>query len=451
MAILVFGCFAGAYFLSYALRSVNAVIAPPLTQAFGLSNAQLGSLSSAYFFAFALMQLPLGIWLDRYGSRRVNACLLLVAAAGCAVFASASGVTTLWVGRALIGVGVSGALMSALKGYRFWYSATRLQQLTAWMLVAGTAGALTVTVPVQLVLPVVGWRGVFWGVAVLLVLVAATLWALVPRDEERHAAAMHAPAPAQESRPAPAGVGAVPADAAATPANAAAPAPASASASASAPGGYAEVFRDPYFWRFALLAVIAHGHFVSLQTLWAGPWFAEVLGMSAVATSEALFAFNLALMIGFFSQGWLLPWLARAGWSIPGYSKLGLTLVLLVELAIALVTAGWSWLLWPLLALVATFFTALQTHVSLSFRQAITGRVYTAYNLMLFGGIFLNQWLFGVVIDLFQRGGHALPDAFRAALLVWLLPQLGAAALLALSKARPANERAAQPAGGRAA
>lgn len=421
MAILVFACFGSAYFLSYALRSVNAVIAPSLTEAFGLSNAELGSLSSAYFFAFALMQLPLGIWLDRYGSRRVNSALLLVAATGAAIFASASGVEMLWVGRALIGVGVAGGLMSALKGYRFWYSPMRLQQLTAWMLVVGTAGALAVTVPVQLALPTLGWRGVFWLAALLLLVASALIWTLVPRDEEQHSQRMSTAAATAVAAPGGGGGGA-------------------------ASSGYAEVFRDGYFWRFAVLSVIAQGCFVSLQTLWAGPWFVEVLGMSAERTAEALFVFNLALMGGFFVQGWLVPRLERAGWSMVRYAGLGMIAVLAIELAIALSTASRAWLLWPLLAVASTFFTALQTHVSLSFRPAITGRVFTAYNLMIFAGTFLNQWLFGVSIDLFEHAGQTVSQAFRSSLMVWLVLQLGAVALLVFSKAAPPVMRTAQPA-----
>ncbi|HPU51990.1 MAG TPA: MFS transporter, partial [Burkholderiaceae bacterium] len=119
-ALTVFGWFSCAYFLSYALRSVNAVIAPDLVAQFGLSHAQLGALSAAYFLAFAMMQLPLGVCLDRFGSRRTDASLLLVSALGCVVFALAANPAALWIGRALIGAGVCGALMSALKGYRFW-------------------------------------------------------------------------------------------------------------------------------------------------------------------------------------------------------------------------------------------------------------------------------------------------------------------------------------------
>ena len=76
---VIFSAFALAFFMSYGLRAVNAVLAPNLVAEFSLSAAELGALSSAYFVAFALMQLPLGIWLDRFGARRVEALLLVVA------------------------------------------------------------------------------------------------------------------------------------------------------------------------------------------------------------------------------------------------------------------------------------------------------------------------------------------------------------------------------------
>ena len=128
VAIRVFLAFASGYFMSYGLRSVNAVIAPELIAEFGLTNAQLGSLSSAYFLAFASVQVPLGVLLDRFGSRRVDATLLLVAAGGCVLFAGARSAAMLWVARALIGVGVSAALMASLRAFRFWYAPGRQQR-----------------------------------------------------------------------------------------------------------------------------------------------------------------------------------------------------------------------------------------------------------------------------------------------------------------------------------
>jgi sugar phosphate permease len=177
-ALRVFSCLAAAYLLSYALRAINAAIAPELVAEFGLSNAELGSLSSAYFLAFAAMQLPLGVWLDRFGTRRTNATLLLVAAAGSLVFSSATSAGMLWVGRALIGAGLAGALMSSLRVFRFWYAADRQQQLLAMMLVVGSTGALLATAPSRLLLPYVGWRGLFVGTAIGLVLASAFLFLL---------------------------------------------------------------------------------------------------------------------------------------------------------------------------------------------------------------------------------------------------------------------------------
>ena len=134
--------FAAAYFLSYALRAINAVIAPALSADLQLTNADLGLLSSAYFVGFGSMQLPIGVWLDRFGSRRTESALLLFGAIGAAVFASSSSMSGLWIGRALIGVGVSSCLMAALKAYRVWYAPEQQSQLASWMLVFGTIGAL---------------------------------------------------------------------------------------------------------------------------------------------------------------------------------------------------------------------------------------------------------------------------------------------------------------------
>ncbi len=77
--------------MCYALRTINAVLAPELVAGLGLSAAEPGLLASAYFLAFASMQLPLGVLLDRFGPRRVEASLLVAAIAGCLSSASAQG------------------------------------------------------------------------------------------------------------------------------------------------------------------------------------------------------------------------------------------------------------------------------------------------------------------------------------------------------------------------
>jgi len=179
--VLVFGL---AYFLSYAMRAINAVIAPALSADLHLTNADLGLLSAAYFMGFGLMQLPIGVWLDRHGPRRTESALLLFGALGAAIFASSDTLLGVWIGRALIGVGVSACLMAAFKAFRVWYPPERQSQLGSYMLVIGTAGALSATVPVALLLPVVGWRTIFSGVAVALLLAAWVLFSRL-RDVEQ--------------------------------------------------------------------------------------------------------------------------------------------------------------------------------------------------------------------------------------------------------------------------
>lgn len=140
VAMRIFLIFAFAYVLSYAFRAINAVIATVLIGDLQLSHSDLGLLSSAYLIAFGVMQLPLGIGLDRFGPRRMESVLLVVGCSGTVLFSLAHTFAVLWLARALIGAGVSGCLMAALTAFRAWYPAERQGQLASWMLVAATSG-----------------------------------------------------------------------------------------------------------------------------------------------------------------------------------------------------------------------------------------------------------------------------------------------------------------------
>jgi MFS family permease len=147
---------------------------------FGLTAGGLGLLSGIYFFAFALFQLPLGVLLDRYGPRRVNATLLLVAATGGLWFSVSSSAAELTLARALIGLGVSGCLMSSLSAFALWYPAERIATMNGVAFAAGMLGAVMVTVPLEVVLRVLHWREVFYGIVALTVAVSLILYFVVP-------------------------------------------------------------------------------------------------------------------------------------------------------------------------------------------------------------------------------------------------------------------------------
>lgn len=399
--------FAAAYFLSYAFRAINAVIAPALTADLQLSNADLGLLSSAYFVGFASLQLPLGVWLDKYGPRRTESALLVFAALGAAIFASSSTLTGLWVGRALIGIGVSACLMAPLKAYRVWYPPERQSQLASWMLVFGTCGALATTVPVAMLLPLIGWRGVFWAMAALIVVAAALVFFRV-RPVERSMAQ-------QQS------------EMILTP---------------EAPGGYKAIFTDPYFRRMAWLGGVYQGGFMAIQTLWAGPWMVDVLGLSVEEASQVLFLFNLFLMLSYIALSWWAPRHVAYG-NRPGLPALrvvtiGLALSMLIQLAMLLFPYRWAWIFWVLFALVVTVTTLAQTHVSLSFASSQAGRANSAFNLTLFIGAFGLQWGMGLLIDVFVSYGWSQSSAMRMAWAVYLLIQLGALVSFIGSRSRVA-------------
>src|SRR5438445_5982519 len=113
--------FAAAYLLSYVFRNVNAVISPELTDTLGINASSLGLLTSAYFVAFAAMQIPAGMLLDRYGPRRVEPVLLAVAGCGALAFAASDAISGLAFSRALVGAGVSVFLLAPVTSIAMWY------------------------------------------------------------------------------------------------------------------------------------------------------------------------------------------------------------------------------------------------------------------------------------------------------------------------------------------
>ena len=245
-AVGVFAAFALAYFLSTLIRAVTATLSPTLTQEFALPAGDLGLLAAGYFLGFAFTQLPLGRWLDRHEPRNVELAFLGVAVLGCVLFSFAQSFAMLLLARVLTGVGVSACLMAPLTGYRRWFSPALQLRSASWMLMVGSCGAVAATLPVQWLLPLIGWRPLFWLLAAgVLVAMAAIAWAV--------------PGTARQGAPA---------DPVAPVASPAPPAPAS--------GGYAQVWRSPFFRSVAPLGFFFNGGLAAMQTLWIVPWLIRV-------------------------------------------------------------------------------------------------------------------------------------------------------------------------------
>jgi MFS family permease len=389
-AIKVFLAFALAYFLSALIRAITATLSPTLTQEFALTAGDLGLLAGGYFLGFAATQLPLGAWLDRHGPKKVILWFLAVAVLGCVAISLATSFAGLLAARILCGVGVSACLMAPLTGYRRWFDPGTLLRSNSWMLMTGSMGMVASTLPVQWLMPVLGWRPMFWGLAALVLLSMLLIGSLVP-----------------------AWAAVTPTAAAAAPGAPDAPAP-----------SYAEVWRNPYFRKLLPQACFSYGGLVAMQTLWAAPWMTKVAGYSALEAAAGLFWINVAMLLTFWTWGLINPWLARRGWHtdrlvtrVLPYSFVVLALIIIAPEPML----AWSGALWALYCVCCTVVSLTQPAVGMAFAPAMAGRALSAYNLVIFSGVFAVQWGVGLGIDALRRIG--LPEllAFQLTMGLFLL------------------------------
>lgn len=378
-AAVIFGTFAFAYFFSALLRAVTATLAPVFSAELGLRAADLGLLAGAYFFGFAALQLPLGRALDRFGPRRTSMVLLAVALLGCGAFALATSLPGLIAARVLIGAGMAAGLMAPLTAYRRLFSQAAQLRANSWMLMTGSLGMVASTLPVQLLLPLLGWRGLFWVVAGMLLLAVVLIAVLLPRD---------------------------------------ATAPSSA-AMALASGGYAGIVRHPLFIRMAPLGFFLYGGLIAVQSLWAGPWLTRVSGWTAAQAAQGLFSINLAMLVAFGTWGAVMPQLAHRGVTPLRLMRWGLPLPLVLLLAIVMLGDGAGAAHWALWCVACTFVSVSQPAVGAAFPAAQAGRALSAFNLVIFAGVFCIQWGIGLLIDALRAHGVGETSAFRAAFAVF--------------------------------
>lgn len=183
--IRVFIPFAFGYFLSYLFRVVNAVIAPDLVADLNIDPPVLGLLTSTYFITFASAQLPLGIFLDRFGPKVVESFLLIFGGLGAVIFATSQTLIGLIIGRAFIGFGVSACLMAAFKSYVIWFPEKMWPRINGFQMAAGGIGALSATIPVEFVLKITDWRGLFLLLAFLSFGIGLCVYFIVPLKKLR--------------------------------------------------------------------------------------------------------------------------------------------------------------------------------------------------------------------------------------------------------------------------
>lgn len=395
--VRVFVPFALGYFLSYAYRTVNAVLGPELARDLGIDAAAVGLLTGAYFLAFAAAQVPLGMALDRFGPRRTQTMLLTVAAAGAFAFSLGDDTISLALSRAIIGVGVSGCLLASFKAFALWLPKERLPLVNGCLLAFGGLGVAAASAPVQIALDFMTWRELFQLVAVITLAVAVVIFFVVP---ERRA----------EGEPR--GLG-------------------------DQFRGLGQILGSRVFWSTAPLVMTVQSAWMSIQALWFGAWLRDVPELGGQAAANALSVGGIGMVIGYALLGAIAERLGRRGVTTSTIAATGVGVFIVVQALIAFDAPVAPWLLCFLFGFfggAATIFYAAMTQV---FPVALAGRVNTSLALFTFAGAFLLQFGFGFVLDFFPvAGGRYAPMGYLVAFGGWVVVQVAAFAWLVVSSRR---------------
>jgi predicted MFS family arabinose efflux permease len=383
MAVVVFLAFALAYFFSTLVRAITATLSPTLTTEFSLSAQDLGLLAGGYFLGFSLTQLPLGRWLDQHGPKKVILAFLSFAVLGCMAFSWADSFHGLLAARVLCGMGVSACLMAPLTGYRRWFDASTQLRTNSWMLMTGSLGMLAATLPVQWLMPIWGWRALFVMLGVMIAIAMLLIALLVPVWQKTTLTSANAQKPLDDD------------------------------------GSYREIWRSAYFWRMTPIGFFSYGGMVAIQTLWAGPWMTQVAGWTPAEAASGLFLINLAMLVTFWLWGLITPGLARRGIPVERLIAWGLPLSFGVIAALVWmgpsVGAGAAVGV-ALLCVTSTFVALAQPAVGMAFPSHLAGRALSAYNLVIFAGIFVVQWGIGLLVDAGRGLGLGNTQAYQVAL-----------------------------------
>ena len=357
-SILIFCVFAFGFFISNLLRSITATLTPILTTEFNLSAGNLGLLAGGYFIGFAIMQIPVGFLLDKHGPKKIISSFLVIAIIGTLSFALAKTFAGLLISRIFIGVGVSACMMGPLTGYRVWFAEKYQQRANSWMLMVANLGFVSSTLPVQILLPEIGWRLIFGLIAILTLLSIILILMFIPNwnktDETLKKENLSA---------------------------------------------LSDIWKNKFFISLIPIAFINYGGIQAIQTLWAGPWMLEVAGYNALQSATGLFWINITMLIAFLFWGYILPKIESFGVDSIKIIKIGLPISYIVLFLIIYLGQKAGATLFALYILASIVISLTQPAIALTFAKNLAGKSLTSFNVFLFSGTFFMQWGIGLIID----------------------------------------------------
>lgn len=363
-------------------RSSIAVISPNLVAELGLDTEALGFVSAAFFYAFAMMQIPVGIYLDSVGPRVLMTALSLAAVLGAAVFALGESVAALLAGRLLLGVGMACNLMGPLKLITTWFSPRYFATLSAVFVSVGTGGNIVAATPLAWLTGLVGWRTTFLLFAGINLIVAG-LFCWVARDRPATRPADH-------------------------------PGPLPKVGFPAALGGIRQLFARRDYWLISMGTFFRYGIYASVQALWAGPFLMITMGLSPITAGNLLLIMSLGLIVGSPVCGWLSDSVLRSRKYV---IMAGLAAMAGVLVTLAMLPQKTGVPLLFVLFFGFGFFSGsgqiMYAHIKERVSLENAGTAMSGINFFTMAGVAFFLHGLGWAIQTFYAGGALAPEAFR--------------------------------------
>jgi len=370
-------------FLNLFLRSSFGVMAPDLARELRLTPELLSTIASAFFFAYALMQVPTGMLLDRFGPRRTLGTMLVFTTAGAALFAIGESAATLSAGRVLMGIGCAGIFTGAFFVLALWLPADRVVTHIGALNSFAAFGALCATAPLAALIAWIGWRTSYWWFTAAVALITVAVLAVV-RDAPPGGAQAHA---------------------------------ARGETFAQILAGAREAIRQPGMKRL-LVAGLPMSVSTTVSGAWGAPYLKDVHGLDDLARGSVLLLMATCGMCGHFLYGVIARQLNTTKWTI----LTGGAVLFLATLTLAILTAPPVWLvtaLFGVIALASAYPTITHAHARGLVPANLIGRGVSITNMGVMTAIALAQFTFGWIIGAFPTNAGVPPEhAYRVAFAV---------------------------------
>jgi sugar phosphate permease len=394
---VIFMLLAAGYILVFFHRICPAVLAVDLMRDLNAGGSLTGLLGAAYFYPYAIMQLPAGLLSDFWGPRKTISFFFVIAFVGSVIMGMAPTVAWAILGRTLVGVGVGMLFVPTLKILSQWYRPSEFAIMAGLMLTMGGVGSITATTPLVWLSAWIGWRNAFLLVGALTLVLSGLVWSLV----RNRPADMGWPAPFTEISPTTAAIGLA--------------------------EGIKKVLTCRHYWPLGLWFFFNYAVFFTIGGLWGGPYLSHVYGMSRYQAGRMMFILAIGLVVG----GPFLSWLSDKVFKARKPVLVMCTTIVTALIAVmAFFTAEIPlWGLYLLYFLLPIFgntcgaigFTMNKELFPVSMAGTATGLV----NLFPFVGGAVFQPLFGYILERYGRVGEAFtPEGYRAAFIVLLFTSI---------------------------